>query len=361
VKQPPGRDFPWVPAAIILTAVGLAVHFLRPVLIPFALAFAAAYILNPLAAAAEVRGLRRSVVVIGAFVLAGLTLAGAAGTLIPMGVSELSSLQQEAPAYAARLKLAWLDFQLMAAERLPFAAAHIRDVDPAVVVAPLLDTATHLPKYLMSAVPLLSLLFLIPFIGFFALLDGPNSITGMIQRCPSRYVEQMMHLSSEIDRSLGAYLRGLVIIALAIAAASYVGLKLLGVNQAFWISVLAGVTSFVPYLGAIVGMVVGGLAAAFQFGTMAAGLKVVLLFLVIRLADEIILQPYIAKHSVHLHPLLFLFTFMTGGDLFGFIGLLFAVPVACVIKALLTVAWSWYSSESHWSVEESDAPPVPYT
>jgi predicted PurR-regulated permease PerM len=354
-------EFPWIPVAVALAAIGLSVHFLMPVLIPFALAFAAAYILNPLAAAAEVRGLRRPVVVVIAYALVAGALALAANSLVPLAVDELSSLQQEAPAYAARLKLSWLDFRRVAAERLPFAAQRIEKADPGVVVAPLLETASNLPSYVMSAFPLLSLLFLIPFISFFALLDGPASIDSLIQRCPSRYVEQAMHLFSEIDRSLGAYLRGLIVIATAIGAASYVGLKVIGVNQAFWISLLAGVSSFVPYLGAVVGMVVGGLVAAFQFGTMVAGLKVVLLFLVIRLADEMILQPYIAKHSVHLHPLLFLFTFLTGGELFGFIGLLFAVPVACVIKALLNVAWSWYSSEAHWTLEESDAPLAPYT
>src|SRR5207248_4074409 len=193
-------------------------------------------------------------------------------------------------------------------------------------------------------------------------MDGPASLERMIQRCPSRYVEQALHLVSEIDHSLGAYLRGLVLVAVALTLASFAGLWALGVNQAFWIAVLSGVSSFVPYLGAIVGMIVGGLMASFQFGAVTAGLKVVLLFLLIRLGDEMFLQPFIAKRSVHLHPLIFLFTFMTGGELFGFIGLVFAVPVACVIKALVEVGWSWYSSESRWRVaEEADQATVPFT
>ena len=356
------RPFPWIP---VLIAGGLAVvslHFLLPVLIPFALGFAVAYVLGPIAGAAEVRGLRRQTVVVASYLIIAATLALLAGTLLPMLGRSLASLQTDAPGYAARMRTEWTSAQQDAVTRFPFLAKQIMTLDANRAADRMIEAAQSLPSYLLSFFPLLSLLFLIPFISFFLLVDGPASIDRLIQRCPSRYVEQALHLVSEIDHSLGAYLRGLILVAAALTLASFFGLWLLGVNQAFWIAVLCGVSSFVPYLGAIMGMVVGGLAASFQFGTAAAGLKVVLLFVVIRLCDEIFLQPTIAKRSVHLHPLVFLFTFMTGGELFGFIGLVFAVPVACVIKALIDVAWSWYSSEARWRVVEGvDSASVPFT
>jgi predicted PurR-regulated permease PerM len=358
----PRRSFPWIPTLVAAGIVGLGAHFLMPVLVPFALGCAAAYILNPLPAAAEVRGMRREAVVIGGYLLGAALLALLAGTLLPLLGKELALLREDAPALLARLRLSWLDFQRSAIAHAPFLEPQLRKLDPAVALGPLVDQAVSMPSYALSAVPLLMLLFLVPFISFFLLMDGPASIESMIQRCPSRYVEQALHLVSEIDRSLGAYLRGLILVAAALTAASFLGLALLGVTQAFWIALLCGVSSFVPYLGAVMGMVVGGAVAAFQYGTLAAALKVIVLFLLIRLGDEMFLQPFIAKRSVHLHPLLFLFTFMTGGELFGFIGLLFAVPVACVIKALVEVAWSWYSSEAQLEAPlETDAAPVPYT
>lgn len=356
------RSFPWLPALIALGLVGLAVHYLLPVLVPFALACAAAYVLNPLVSAAEVRGLRRDAVVICGYLLGAALVVLLAGTLLPLLGRELASLREDVPAYAARARLGWLDFQRQLIERAPFLAPQIRKLNPAAAVGPILDQAVTMPSYALSAVPLLMLVFLVPFISFFLLLDGPGAIDAFIQRCPSRYVEQALHLVSEIDRSLGAYLRGLILVAVALTAASFVGLTLLGVSQAFWIALLSGFTSFVPYLGAVVGMVAGGLAAGFQFGTLAAALKVVALFLLIRLGDEIVLEPYIARRSVHLHPLVFLFTFMAGGELFGFIGLVFAVPVACVIKALVDVAWSWYASEARLELPaDADAAGVPFT
>lgn len=356
------RSFPWIPALVALGVVGLSVHFLMPVLVPFALGCAAAYILNPLPAAAEVRGLRREAVVIGGYVLGAGLLVLLGGTLLPLLGRELSSLREDVPDYAARLRLAWLHIQAGIIARAPFLAPHVRKLNPTEALGPLLDQAVSMPSYALSAVPLLMLLFLVPFISFFLLMDGPASIDRAIQRCPSRYVEQVLHLVSEIDRSLGAYLRGLILVAFVLTLASFIGLLALGVNQAIWIALLSGVSSFVPYLGAIVGMVVGGLVAGFQYGTLTAALKVILLFLLIRLGDEMFLQPYIAKRSVHLHPLLFLFTFMTGGELFGFIGLVFAVPVACVIKALIEVAWSWYASEAQLDApSDADVAPAPYT
>lgn len=355
------RPFPWLPALLVAGVVLACVHYLLPVLIPFALAFALAYVLNPLVAQAEVRGMRRSTVVIGAYLVVGVLLAIAASTLLPMLGRQLSSLQEELPGYVARAKLSGLDLQRRAAERLPFAAKQIHALDATHALGAFAQQAENLPGYLHGAVPILELLFLLPFISFFLLLDGPESIEHAIQRCPSRYVEQALHLLSEIDHSLGAYLRGLVLVAVLLTIASFIGLAILGVRQALWIALLCGVSSFVPYLGAVMGMVVGGLVAAFQFGTVTAGLKVVLLFLFIRLGDEILLQPYIAKNSVHLHPLLFLFTFMVGGELFGFIGLVFAVPVVCVLKALVEVAWSWYASEARLQLPPDDAAPAPYT
>jgi predicted PurR-regulated permease PerM len=133
---------------------------------------------------------------------------------------------------------------------------------------------------------------------------------------------------------------------MAIGAASYAGLLLLGVDYALGVATLSGVSSFVPYLGAAMGALVGGLVAFFQFHTFAAPLKVIALFCGIRLADEALLQPFISRHSMHLHPLLFLLALMVGGKIFGFIGLLFAVPAACVVKVLLRVAFGYHASQA---------------
>jgi predicted PurR-regulated permease PerM len=355
------KTFPLVTVLLLIGAFGFAFHHLWNILIPFILSLAAAYILMPAINAVQARGLRREVGVLLIYAAAAALLFLLASSLAQLAYTELQALQAEAPALIARLKQFAGGLQARAAAKVPFGADVIKELD-ARALAPLLEKAQSVPGYILGLFPVLSLLILVPFITFFLLLDSGSNVESMIQALPSRLVEQALHLLAEIDTSLGNYLRGLILVALAITAASFVGLVVLGVDQALWIALLSGISSFVPYLGAIIGALVGGLMASFQFGTALAGLKVVALFTGIRLADELVLQPLVARHSVHLHPLIFLLTFMIGGDLFGFLGLLFAVPAACVIKALVRVAWAYYSSERQFQPSPAfDLAELPYT
>ena len=359
--MPKERSFPFLPALVAAAVVLYAVGRVYTVLIPFVLGFAVAYIVDPVIVLFEARGIRRSAAVATLF-LAGVGLVALlASTLVQMASRELSLLHAQAPEYLAQGKHFYAVLQKRVASRLPLPPGLARNWD-ATVFGPLMEQAANVPGYLLGLFPLLSLLFLVPFVSFFLLLDGHRLIGGLIQACPSRHVEQALHLISQIDASLGNYLRGLVTVALAITVASFIGLWTMGLNQALAISVLSGVSSFVPYLGAIVGAVVGGAAAVLQFKTASAGLEVVALFAAIRLADETLLQPIIAKHSVHLHPLVFLLSLLLGGELFGFMGLVFAIPAACVIKALLSVVWTWYSSEAGLKPPETlGKAAIPYT
>lgn len=355
------KSLPVLPIFLIGGAVLYGAYRFHHALIPFLLSFALAYVVNPVVNNFETRGLRRDQIVLGFYSMIALCISLLANYLLPTITNELARLQEQAPVYFANLHKLGTDVQVRVAHSLPFGRKAIESLSMK-MYAPVIEQLQHVPSYLLGLFPLLSLLFLVPFITFFLLLDGSSSITKAIQACPSRHVEQALHLISEIDTALGNYLRGIIIVAAAIAAASFVGLTAMGVNYALAISVLSGISSFVPYLGAIIGALVGGLVAFFQFGTISAAVKVIVLFFGIRLADEALLQPIIAKHSVHLHPLVFLFSLMLGGEVFGFIGLVFAVPAACILKALLKVGWAWYSSEIQLDGPAAyDSVGVPYT
>jgi predicted PurR-regulated permease PerM len=358
--MPEERRVPLLTGFIVAGACFFALYRVHHVLIPFMLAAAFAYILNPLVTYFEARGLRR-----GQLVVTGYLTALAVGLSVYAGfkslaVYEAELLQAHAPAYMQQAQKIIAVQQAKLGKKLPLpphVAQHVLDS----ALGGAIETLRTLPSHLFALLPLLAHALLIPFIGFFFLLDGPAGIERFIQVCPSRFVEQAIHLLSEIDTSLGNYLRGIVIVAVAITLASFMGLVMLDVDNAFLIALLSGISSFVPYLGAVVGALVGGGMAFYQFGTFAAGMQVVALFVGIRVADEIFLQPVIARHSVHLHPMVFLLALVLGGEMFGFIGLLFAVPAACVIKALVKVSWSWYTSERGLTLGAAEGAGVPYT
>ncbi|MDD5656694.1 MAG: AI-2E family transporter [Elusimicrobia bacterium] len=349
-----------LPAALLAAAALYAAFLLRQALLPFLLAFSVAYVVNPVIDAVEARGARRFHVVLGFYLLAAAAAFVLAQYLLPLAAAEASHLRSLTPAYFAKAQQLAADLHVGAARRLARSGLPFEKLS-AQALASAAEQLRLLPSYLLGLFPLISLLFLVPFITFFLLLDGRQLVAALIQACPGRFVEAALHLLSEIDAALGNYLRGIVIVALAIAAASYAGLLLLGVNGALAIALLAGASSFVPYLGAIVGALVGGGAAFVQTGHVGAGLQVVALFAGIRLADEALLQPVIARRSVHLHPLVFLLALMAGGEAFGFVGLLFAVPAACVVKSLLKVGWEWYLSEARLGAGPAGRPAAPYT
>ncbi|MBI3552105.1 MAG: AI-2E family transporter [Elusimicrobia bacterium] len=357
------RRFPLVPGLLVTAVICFLLYHMVRVLIPFALGFAVAYVANPIVSTFELKGLRRWVSVATLFLAVAGAFALAAGGLTDLVTMQFSTLQSSAPKYLTDSKAMLEGFEAKHIRRIPAAYRGMvsKEVN-ARLYDPLIDQVQKIPAYVLDLFPVLSMALLVPFITFFFLIDGPGAIDGFIQACPSRYVEQALHLISEIDASLGSYLRGLIIEALAITAASFTGLLIMDVNQALAIAVIAGVFNVVPYLGPALGAVVGGLVALFQYGTIWAPAKVLLLFAAVKFADDWVLQPIIAKHSTHLHALTLLASLMVGEALFGIIGMLFAVPVVCVLRALIKVIWTWYSTESRFRAPELlDGAALPYT
>ncbi|MDX6769600.1 MAG: AI-2E family transporter [Elusimicrobiota bacterium] len=355
------RSFPLLSVLAVSAAGGYALYRVHHALAPFVLAAAFAYVINPLVSYFESRGLRRTYLVVAGYLAVGFGLWTGYASLKPLIVEQAEQLQVAAPGYLKQVQKLVAVQQAALTKSLPL-PPKVSEHALETAAGKILEHAQALPGHLFLLLPFLAHALLVPFIGFFFLLDGPDGVENLIQSTPSRYVEQAIHLLSEIDTALGNYLRGIIIVAVAIAVTSYVGLLVLGVDNALAIALLSGVSSFVPYLGAVIGILVGGAMAFYQFGTLSSVAQVALLFVGIRLADEIFLQPVIAKHSVHLHPMVFLLALVLGGEMFGFLGLVFAIPAACILKALIQVTWQWYATEARLSAPDSAAGVgVPYT
>jgi predicted PurR-regulated permease PerM len=354
------RALPSLSAFVVVGVLLYGAYLVREGLTPFVLALAFAYVLNPAVTYFEAKGLRRSHLILAGYAMAlGLGFATYEGVKAVM-VEQAENLSTNGPTYIKQLQRVVSMEQVALTRELPVPPKVAQQAFDS-AVGGFLEKVQALPSQVFSLLPLLAHALLIPFIGFFFLLDGPEGLDHLIQVMPSRYVEQAIHLMGEIDTSLGNYLRGILIVAAAITLVSFLGLLALGVENAFAIAVLSGVSSFVPYMGAVIGAVVGGGMAWYQFGTAMAGVKVVLLFVGIRLADEILLQPVIASTSLHLHPMVNLLALVLGGEVFGFLGLVFAIPAACILKALIQVGWSWYASETGLDLLAAGNDAVPYT
>lgn len=347
-----------------LTLALALIYFLAKiggVLLPFVLGLALAYVLNPLVRYFEIKGLSRGRVVAGIYLALLAVLAFGAVQSAGYVGQNIAVMKFKLPLYARHAQKSLDNLQRAAAEKLPVPSEALENLKNQAQGA-VSGFFQELPARAATTFHVFSLFFLVPFVSFFALLEGPRFIEAVFEFCPSRHVESFLSLICRIDESLGNYIRGILIEAALVFLMALGGLIYLKIDYAVGIAAVAGVTNLVPYIGPFAGTVAGSLVALFQYQSLAMVLKVVVLFAVVQFIDEWILAPFILKKAVELHPLVILFALMCGAQLFGAVGLVFAVPAACVLKVLAQISLEWYLSESGLKrARPSFAVSVPYT
>ncbi|HOW89399.1 MAG TPA: AI-2E family transporter [Elusimicrobiales bacterium] len=352
VKRSP-REF--VIPALIIFAFAYLLVLAKGAVFPFVLSAALAYVLNPVVKYLEVRGIKRAYAVTGLYLTVGVTIALAIYLLMHFLSFELQSLQQSWPNYAIRIEDAVLELNAKMVRNFPFLAG-----------LKLTEKLGHqleaIPQYLMALFPALTLAFVVPFITFFILLGGSAIIDYMLDHLPSKHAEIILHIASRIDASLGNYLRGILTEAFVIFLIAFVGLLMLGLNYSGFIAILIGVSSLVPYAGALVGAVVSCIVAYFQFGELLPIIKILLFFGGLRFLDDWFLQPYIMKKAVELSPAIILFALMAGWEVGGIWGVIFSIPVTCIIKEIIQIAVELQETEFRWKPKpEPTRVSIPYT
>jgi predicted PurR-regulated permease PerM len=185
-------------------------------------------------------------------------------------------------------------------------------------------------------------LVLVPLVTFYLLRDWDTSIRRIDELLPRRIAPTIERLARDCDVVLGHFLRGQLTVMFALAVVYSLGLWWVGIELALLIGLFAGLVSFVPYLGFILGIVAAGIAAVVQFHDALHVLQVFLVFGVGQVLESFVLTPLLLGDRIGLHPLGVIFAVMAGGQLFGFVGVLLALPVAAVIGVLLRYAHERY-------------------
>jgi predicted PurR-regulated permease PerM len=179
---------------------------------------------------------------------------------------------------------------------------------------------------------------------FYLLRDWDILVARFRELLPRRHADKITQISLECDEMLAGFIRGQVMVMSALSAIYTVGLMMVGLELALLLGVIAGFVSFVPYLGLIVGIVLAGLAALFQFGDWLPIVYVVIVFGVAQMIEGMVLTPRFVGERIGLHPVAVIFAVLAGGQLFGFTGVLLALPAAAVVVVLLKHAHERYVS-----------------
>ncbi|MEJ2059799.1 MAG: AI-2E family transporter [Gammaproteobacteria bacterium] len=325
----------------VLALVGaVLVYLLAPILTPFIAGALLAYLGDPLADRLEARKLSRTASVIVVFVLLLGGVLALLVLIVPVLESQLLDLIRKMPEWLgwlnAQLK-PWLESHLGIKAVLPdptelksMLQSHLAGAGSLAKVA--LDTLGRSGALLFSW---LANLFLIPVVTFYLLRDWDRLMAHLRELLPRRAEPIVTALARESDEVLAAFLRGQFLVMLALGAIYSIGLWLAGLQFALLIGMLAGLVSFVPYMGFIVGIVVAGLAMFLQTQEWLELWKVLLVFGIGQALEGTVLTPLLVGDRIGLHPVAVIFAVLAGGQLFGFFGVLLALPVAAVIAVLL--------------------------
>jgi putative permease len=175
----------------------------------------------------------------------------------------------------------------------------------------------------------------IPFIVFFLLKDGREIKKQFISIVPNRYFEFALDLVYKMDVQLGNYLRSQFTDAVAFGVLSTLVLWFLGVKYFIFIGPFAGLANLIPYVGPVAGALPAVAVSLFETGDVTQAVQVIVAFIGLKLMDDILIQPLLVAKGVNLHPLLVLIAIIVGGELFGILGMLLAVPTTGFVKVVL--------------------------
>ncbi|HLB57809.1 MAG TPA: AI-2E family transporter [Gammaproteobacteria bacterium] len=178
-------------------------------------------------------------------------------------------------------------------------------------------------------------LILIPVVTFYLLRDWSKIIKNTRDLLPRQIESTVVQLVTECDSVLSAFFRGQFLVMIALGIIYSIGLTFVGLQVGLIIGLVSGLVSIVPYLGFIVGVTAASIAAFIQFGTLTAVLSVIIVFLVGQMLESMVLTPKLVGDRIGLHPVAVIFAILVGASLFGFFGVLLALPVAAVIMVWL--------------------------
>ncbi len=343
---------------IVSALLAFVFYLLTPVLMPFFAAALLAYLGDPLVDRLEDKGLPRTAAVVIVFIglFTGLTLAVI--TLIPLLEQQITYLISHVPHYIdvlqhdllpALMQRLGVDAQTLDLSLLKKSMnTHFQQAGGMAVsvLSSIADSGLALLAWVVNLV-------LIPVLTFYLLRDWDILVARIDELIPRQYEPTVAKLAKDSDQVLAAFLRGQFMVMLALGGIYALGLWLVGLKLALLIGVLAGLVSFVPYLGFILGLLAASVAVLLQTPDIALLLPVLLVFTVGQLAEGMLLTPLLVGDRIGLHPVAVIFAVLAGGQLFGFVGILLALPVAAVLAVLLRHAHEHYKNSAIFDQKHS--------
>jgi predicted PurR-regulated permease PerM len=337
---------------------------LSPVLTPFAFAALLAYLGDPLVDSLQKWKLSRTAGVLVVFAIMVLSLVLVLVLLVPMLERQITRFVEQLPGYVAWFRanaVPWAEARfgvefgdvLDADQVVPLLQSHWREAGgvAATIVGAVSKSGFAVVAWLMN-------LLLIPVVGFYLLRDWDVMVDRIHSLLPRPVEPTVSRIARESDSVLGAFLRGQLLVMVVLGVIYSVGLWIVGIDLALLIGMTAGLLSFVPYLGTAIGVIAAVVAALFQFHDLTHVAYVLIVFGIGQMLEGMVLTPWLVGDKIGLHPVAVIFAVLAGGQLFGFLGVLLALPFASVAMVVLRHAHERYLASGLYAGNDGTGPPI---
>ena len=349
------QAFFWLAA---LAGMAVLLWMFSSILLPFVVGMAIAYFLDPVADRLEKMGMSRlsaTLVILISFVL---VIAVALVVLIPVLVGQFQEFSVRLPSYVGLLQTYvagmqesvlpdWAKAQ-MGAVRENLSGVLSQGMGLMVGVAGQIWTSGK------AVVDVVSLLVVTPVVAFYVLLDWDSMVKRVDSWVPRNHLSDVRAIAADIDTAIAGFIRGQGSLCLILGIFYAVGLSLTGLNFGLLIGFFAGMISFIPYVGSIIGLLLAVGVALVQFWNDPIWIGIVLgVFVFGQFVEGNILQPKLVGESVGLHPVWLMFALFAFGLLFGFVGLMVAVPAAAAVGVLVRYGIGKYLQSDIYKGDEA--------
>jgi len=337
----------------IIVVVSVLIYLLAPILMPFISAAVLAYIADPLVDKLE-KKMSRSLAVSVVFFTLSLIAVIVLLLILPLVEKQLVILAEKIPLYIDRTQNYLLpllkdkfgfDISMIDLNVLKKALSDYWRAAGG-IAANVFTSISHSGLVLVGWVANFLLMLVVT---FYLLRDWDVLVEKVHALIPRKKEKMIVVLAKESDEVIGAFFRGQLLVMLTLSMVYTIGLMIVGLDTALLIGVLSGVVSFVPYLGFIIGIVVASIAALMQFQEVIPLIYIAIVFLTGQMLEGMLLTPLLVGDKIGLHPVAVIFAVLAGGQLFGFVGILLALPIAAVIAVVLRHAHGSYKQSELYS------------
>lgn len=327
-----------VGVAALLAVFGLIAWTVRVIFPPLILAAAIVFILNPLVTRFQHRGIPRAAGAAIAYLGVIGALALSAVLIVPLAGNQVDELRDEWPGIERKVDK-WVDDRAAQSQGTfwEFQRSDLEDQFSA-DDASIGDQLRRLRTIGLRVFHALLILILAPILAFYLLVDVPHIRRVADSLIPERARPEVMHVAHRLNRAIGGFFRGQLLVALIVGVMCSIGLAIIGLRFWFLVGMIAGVFNLIPLIGPWIGGI-PGVVIALTTGSPFKAMLVVAIMAGAQQIDNHFITPQVMQRAVRLHPAAVMLALLAGGTLGGFFGLLLAVPTAAVLKILIGHVW----------------------